>query len=162
MFDYMATAWSPDCGGGLWWSTARTYKNAITNELFFALSVQLARLFYSSNNTYPFSLFPCGVLLFLLFWRYYSWALKSWQWFEQSGLINSEYLINDGLDANCQNNGGKHLSISSIQLHSLFLQEQLGHTTKESSFQRLFIWHILKILLARIISKLLLSLPTQL
>jgi predicted alpha-1,6-mannanase (GH76 family) len=33
-FDYVAQAWDDTCGGGVWWSQARSYKNAITNELF--------------------------------------------------------------------------------------------------------------------------------
>lgn len=36
-------AWeSTFCGGGVWWSADRNYKNAITNELFAALSSKLA------------------------------------------------------------------------------------------------------------------------
>jgi predicted alpha-1,6-mannanase (GH76 family) len=38
--------------------------------------------------------------------HYLSWAEQEWQWFSQSGMINSENLINDGLNSNCQNNRG--------------------------------------------------------
>jgi glycosyl hydrolase family 76 len=38
--------------------------------------------------------------------RYLSWAEQEWQWFSQSGLINSDNLINDGLNGNCENNHG--------------------------------------------------------
>jgi len=37
---------------------------------------------------------------------YLAWAQKEWQWFEASGMINQQSLINDGLDNNCKNNGG--------------------------------------------------------
>ncbi len=34
----MSGAWDNTCGGGIWWSKDRNYKNAIANELFFAVS----------------------------------------------------------------------------------------------------------------------------
>ena len=47
IFDHVAThAWSDtkaDCGGGIWWSTARSYKNAIANELFFTTAAKLGK-----------------------------------------------------------------------------------------------------------------------
>jgi len=36
---------------------------------------------------------------------YLQWAIKEWTWFESSGMINANHLINDGLDGNCGNNG---------------------------------------------------------
>jgi predicted alpha-1,6-mannanase (GH76 family) len=35
-----------------------------------------------------------------------TWAENEWQWFAQSGMLNSQNLINDGLNSNCANNGG--------------------------------------------------------
>ena len=38
---------------------------------------------------------------------YLDWAMKEWQWFQSSGMINSQNLINDGLtNDTCENNGG--------------------------------------------------------
>jgi len=35
---------------------------------------------------------------------YSHYAALEWTWFENSGMINADYLINDGLDSNCKNN----------------------------------------------------------
>jgi hypothetical protein len=37
---------------------------------------------------------------------YLSWAQREWEWFSSSGLIGPDGLVNDGLTAACQNNGG--------------------------------------------------------
>ncbi|KAH8043850.1 glycosyl hydrolase [Aureococcus anophagefferens] len=39
--DLAVHAWDDACGGGVWWSYAKSYKNAITNELFFAMAMKL-------------------------------------------------------------------------------------------------------------------------
>lgn len=81
------------CGGGVWWSAARSYKNAIPNELFLAVAAGLANRTTGNASRH-----------------YLSWAQKEWAWFKASGMINSQSLINDGLDstnpAACINNGG--------------------------------------------------------
>ena len=37
---------------------------------------------------------------------YLDWALREWRWFRASGLIGPAGLVNDGLTADCANNGG--------------------------------------------------------
>jgi predicted alpha-1,6-mannanase (GH76 family) len=77
-------------GGGVWWSKdrgANKYKNAITNGLFLTLAIKLA-------HEYPDE--P----------KYLTWAEKSWTWYKNSGMINDDYLINDGLTSTGVNNGG--------------------------------------------------------
>jgi predicted alpha-1,6-mannanase (GH76 family) len=80
------------CGGGVWWSTAYTYKNAIPNELFLTLAAALANRTTGTASK-----------------EYLGWAQKEWTWFKASGMINSENLVNDGLNstdpAACTNNG---------------------------------------------------------
>jgi predicted alpha-1,6-mannanase (GH76 family) len=89
IFARMTTSWDSTCNGGLWWNTDYTYKNAITNELFMLGAARLHRR--SPNGTGTNS--------------YYDWALRSWNWFRNSGMINAQNRINDGLTSGCQNNG---------------------------------------------------------
>ncbi len=86
IFDNLATAWDGTCGGGVWWNTDRKYKNAITNELFLAVAGRLQQRVPGNG-------------------RYLDWAQREWQWFAGSGMINDDGLINDGLTADCRNNG---------------------------------------------------------
>lgn len=78
------------CGGGIWWSKDRTYKNAIANELYLAVAASLANRVSTSDAYLPI-------------------AEGQWAWFYNSGMINSQNLINDGLtinsDGTCTNNG---------------------------------------------------------
>ena len=87
IFDDMTKGWGATCGG-IWWNKAHEANVAIANELFLALAAQLANR--ASNKAY-----------------YLEWALKEWRWFLNSGLINSDHNINDGLDLKtCKNNNG--------------------------------------------------------
>ena len=93
IFTDMAGAWDSTCGGGIWWSKDRNYKNAIANELFFAVSASLARRGADAERA-----IAAG------------WATKEWAWFQASGMINNDHLVNDGLiidktDNTCRNNG---------------------------------------------------------
>ncbi|PPQ95018.1 hypothetical protein CVT25_000481 [Psilocybe cyanescens] len=89
IYDIISGQWDNDtCGGGVWWSTAHTYKNAITNELFLLLSAQ--GYLRNRNPTYLAN------------------AQKTWAWISASGMRNSQGLFNDGLDSStstCKNNG---------------------------------------------------------
>jgi len=90
VFTELSNSWDNVCNGGVWWSLEKTYKNAITNELFLAVAI---RLYERTNNS-----------------SYLDWAKKEWSWFEASGMINSQNLVNDGLNRNnqtgvCTNNG---------------------------------------------------------
>ncbi len=89
IFADLLTGWDSTCNGGLWWSKDRTYKNAIPNELFLLAAVRL-------HQRTPGDL-GGGSYLY--------WATNEWAWFKASGMLNSQNLVNDGLN-NCQNNGG--------------------------------------------------------
>ena len=84
-FADMRSGWDDVCGGGLWWSRERTYKNAITNGLFILAAARMARLGGVGDAG--------------------DWAGLAWRWFDASGLINNAHLVNDGL-RDCRNNGG--------------------------------------------------------
>jgi len=88
IFANLQTGWDEICGGGLWWNTDRRYKNAITNELFLTLAARLHQRCSGGHD------------------EYLDWALREWGWFRARGLIGAGGLVNDGLTAACQNNGG--------------------------------------------------------
>lgn len=79
------------CGGGIWWSKERAYKNAIANELYLSVAASLANRIPGNKQ------------------RYVQIAKDEWTWFKNSGMINKDNLINDGLrieaDGRCVNNG---------------------------------------------------------
>ena len=81
-----------DGTSGIFWNKNDTYVNAITNELYLGAAASLANRM--SNKQY-----------------YLDIALKQWAWFQKTGLINSQNLINDGLqNDNCANNGEPELT----------------------------------------------------
>lgn len=95
IFDDMQMGWdTKTCGGGVWWSKKTRGKNAIENELFLDVAASLANRAMDPEQHQ----------------RYLDWAQKEWVWFHNSGMINKEYLINDGLrktdSGQCTNNGG--------------------------------------------------------
>ncbi|KAK5133085.1 hypothetical protein LTR08_008195 [Meristemomyces frigidus] len=88
IFEDMKAAYGTTPCGGMWWDKANTYVNAIANELFLDVAAHLANR--AANKSY-----------------YLEWAQTEWNWLKNSGMINAQNTINDGLDnATCKNNGG--------------------------------------------------------
>jgi predicted alpha-1,6-mannanase (GH76 family) len=85
--DYIHEDWDSTCGGGVWWQrNPRSYKNAISNELFLELTAWLHNTIHGDT-------------------KYLGWAESEWSWFDHSGMISKSGLVNDGLDNSCRNNG---------------------------------------------------------
>ncbi|KAK7191009.1 glycosyl hydrolase [Paraphaeosphaeria sporulosa] len=77
--------------GGIWWDKNHTYVNAIANELFFSTAASLA------NRARR----PYGGPTYL------DIAKQQLSWFRGTGMIASNFTINDGLlQQTCENNGG--------------------------------------------------------
>jgi predicted alpha-1,6-mannanase (GH76 family) len=64
------------------WGPFNKYKNSVTTELFIATSVGMYEAFGKQH--------------------YLDSAIKAWVWFKNSGLINAQGLVNDGLTDTCQ------------------------------------------------------------
>ncbi|KAI1776969.1 glycoside hydrolase family 76 protein [Hypoxylon cercidicola] len=73
--------------GGIFWSKVTPYTNAIANELFLSVAASLANRIPDRKD------------------YFLDVAQTQWNWFKNSGLINGDNLINDGLTDDCKNNG---------------------------------------------------------
>jgi predicted alpha-1,6-mannanase (GH76 family) len=89
IFVDMTGGWDDHCGGGIWWRKDRRYKNAIANELFLLVAIRLHQR--TPGDAGPGS--------------YFDWAIREWTWFKNTGMINADNLVNDGLNRDCKNNG---------------------------------------------------------
>ncbi|RKF59382.1 putative mannan endo-1,6-alpha-mannosidase [Erysiphe neolycopersici] len=89
-FNDMDNATTTPCNGGIWWDRKQTYVNAIANELYLSVAAHLANRAKSSSDRD----------------EYRKIAVKQWNWFQASGMINNSSNINDGLTADCKSNNG--------------------------------------------------------
>ncbi|PMB71813.1 Mannan endo-1,6-alpha-mannosidase DFG5 [Beauveria bassiana] len=87
IFSDMQGGGNTNCKGGIYWSKKRNYVNAIANELYISVAASLANRIPNDKG------------------KYTSIAESQWQWFANSGMINGDNLINDGLNDQCINNG---------------------------------------------------------
>lgn len=76
IYQEIAGQWDDTCGGGVWWSTAHTYKNAITNHLFLLTS---AEGFLRNNNQ-----------------EYLTNANNAWSWCMLSLFLRNSHNANRG------------------------------------------------------------------
>ena len=89
IFADITTGWTTDyCNGVVYWRKDWVNKNAIPNELFLLTAIRLHQRTPDDAGTNS----------------YFAWALKEWDWFKKSGMINDQSLVNDGLNRWCDNN----------------------------------------------------------
>ena len=89
IFEDMKNGSEPNCGGGIWWDKDKTYVNAIANELYLSVGAHLANRVPDQKDYYT------------------NITTTQWEWFQNSGMINAQNNINDGLDSKtCKNNNG--------------------------------------------------------
>ncbi|GJJ78468.1 hypothetical protein EMPS_10827 [Entomortierella parvispora] len=93
IFKDMQTGGGTPCKGGIFSSKDRKNVDAIANELYIAVAAALANRIPSNR-------------------QYGQIAVSGWKWFQTSGLINSQNLINDGLNGTCGNNGLQTWSVN--------------------------------------------------
>jgi predicted alpha-1,6-mannanase (GH76 family) len=118
IFEDMHAGTDNVCGGGIWWSKDKQYKNAIANELYLSVAATLANT-AASNRDY-----------------YLNIAKNEWTWFRNSGMINAQNNINDGLninaDGSCTNNAANAWSYNQgVVLGGLV---QLAKATGDASY----------------------------
>ncbi|CZR69347.1 related to endo-1,6-alpha-D-mannanase [Phialocephala subalpina] len=90
IFEDAKSAWGTSPCGGLWWDKAHTGVGAVENELYLTAAAKLANRRPSTPSQ----------------GYYFAEALKAYTWFINSGLINSDNTINNGLVlSTCKNDG---------------------------------------------------------
>ncbi|WP_212754491.1 DUF2961 domain-containing protein [Nakamurella aerolata] len=88
--EHMNKSWTPECGGGVLWKSDDPAKKkvAIANSLYIQLNAEL-------HNALPGDT------------EYLRRAKAGWDWFKQTGMINADNLVNDGVDQSTCGNDGK-------------------------------------------------------
>ncbi|OAL44523.1 Six-hairpin glycosidase, partial [Pyrenochaeta sp. DS3sAY3a] len=91
IFAAVTKAWPTRCGnGGIFWNWEKEYMNAIANELFLSTAAHLATRVDDDEKKDAYT----------------DWARRTLAWFLDSGMLNANGTINDGLTESCANNGG--------------------------------------------------------
>ncbi|ORY00371.1 glycosyl hydrolase [Clohesyomyces aquaticus] len=92
IFGDMIGGWTTNCTKGIWWDKSKSSITAIANELFLSVAAHLANRVPEDEKE-----------------NYIGWAQEEWDWFSGTGIINSDGLINDGLDLKTCGSNGKEV-----------------------------------------------------
>ncbi|EMD90544.1 glycoside hydrolase family 76 protein [Bipolaris maydis ATCC 48331] len=111
-----AKTWGTYCDGGIYWSWKKNYVNAIANELFLSTAAHLANRVEHKKETYL------------------DWAMKSHDWFFESGMININGTVNDGLTEDCENNNKTVWSYNQGVILGGLVELQRADSPLESNF----------------------------
>ncbi|GAM86971.1 hypothetical protein ANO11243_049920 [Dothideomycetidae sp. 11243] len=93
LFADMVTGWGTNCSSeGMWWDKAHTEINPIANVLFLEVAAYLAKRVPAQQQTYV------------------NWALRGWNWLQQSGMWEaSSHILSGAIDVeSCQLHPGTH------------------------------------------------------
>lgn len=115
-FADMATGWDDFCGGGVYWKKPNIGKSAVQNELFMLAALRLHQRGGGSTQGKD----------------YLEWAEDTWKWFLNSGMLNDQYLVENGLSNQCEVNSGSYHTYNQgmilsalVELHRVKQDENL-------------------------------------
>lgn len=105
-FADMASGWDDVCGGGIYWKKPNIGKSAVQNELFMLAALRLHQR--GGGETLGKS--------------YLEWAEATWDWFSKTGMLNEEYLVENGLNKQCEVSVGRHYTYNQGMILSALVE----------------------------------------
>jgi len=105
-FSDMTKGWDEVCGGGIYWKKPDVAKSAVQNELFMLCAIRLHQRSPGTENGYT----------------YLDWARRTWKWFENTGMINEQFQIENGLKKNCELDAGRRYTYNQAMILSALFE----------------------------------------
>ncbi len=105
-FSDMTKGWDEVCGGGIYWKKPDVAKSAVQNELFMLCAIRLHQRSPGTENGFT----------------YLEWARRTWKWFENTGMINEHFQIENGLKKNCELDAGRRYTYNQAMILSALFE----------------------------------------